>query len=89
MCKMSINNRLWPALVSVVHNIFQCLKDGNMLLDTVKVCVSLCQELYHGVFFPSFFLPLPVLKTTQIWAISKPIMDIFLQILDENWLDDT
>ena len=32
---------------------------------------------------------LPVLKTTRILAISKPIMDIFWQNLDENWLDDT
>ena len=27
--------------------------------------------------------------TIDLWAIPKPIMDIFLHILDENWLDDT
>ena len=63
------------------------LEVGDMLLDSQPLCSS-CQELYHSGFFP-FFLTLPVLKTTDFRAISKPIMDIFLQILDENWLDDT
>ena len=66
MCKIFINNMLWLALISVVQNeIFQCLKDGDMLLDTVNIYINLCQELYHSVFSP-LLLPLSVLKTTTI-----------------------
>ena len=53
MCKISINIMLWLALMSAVQ---------NMLLDTVNLYVSSCQELYHKVFFPLSLL-LPVLKT--------------------------
>ena len=60
-----------------------CLKDGDMLVDRVNACVSFCQELYYSVFVSSF-LPLSILKTTQSLGNSKPKMDIFLHILDEN-----
>ena len=53
-----------------------------------RLCSS-CQELYHSVFFPFFFTASVFEKKPDLRAISKPIMDIFLQILDENWLDDT
>ena len=36
-----------------------------------------------------FFLTISVLKRTRFSGNSKPIMDIYLQILDENWLDHT
>ena len=50
MCKISINNMLWLALMSVIQN-----QHLPMLLDTVNVCISSCQELYHSVFFSLFF----------------------------------
>ena len=65
-------------------NISQCLKDGDMMLDRVNVCVTNDTTAYF--FLP--FLLLPVLKRTQRRAISKLIIDIFLQILDGNWIDD-
>ena len=65
MCKLSINNMLWLALMSVLqNNIFQCLKVGDMLLDTVNVCVVRVRNYTTASFF-QFFLTLPVLKTTR------------------------
>ena len=55
-----------------------------MLFDTDNVCVSSCHELYHSVFYRFWFLKRPDFR-----AIPKLIMDIFLQILDGNWLEDT
>ena len=89
MCKPSINNVLLVTLMSIVQNKhLPMLKSGRYAVRHSQRFCSLCQELYHSVFF-SFFLPLPVLKTTHFRAISKQIMDIFLQILDGNGLDDT
>ena len=59
-----------------------------MLLDLVNVCVVRVRNYTIASFFP-LFLPLPVLKRLDFWAISKQIIDIFLQILDENVRDDT
>ena len=69
-------------------NIFQCLKVGDMLLDSVRVCVVRVRNYTTASFFP-LSLTLPVLKTTRFLGNLKPIMDILLQIFDENWLDDT
>ena len=89
MCKLSINNMLWLTLMSVVQN-----KDLTMLESrryavrlSQRLCSS-CQELYHRFFFP-FFEHFRFKKKHNFPVISKAIMDIFLQILDENWLDDT
>ena len=61
-----------------------------MLLDLVNVCGVRVRNYTTASFFPFFFfLPLPVLKRLDFWAISKQIIDIFLQILDENGRDDT
>ena len=38
MCKLSINNMLWLALMLYRIKSFQCLKVGDMLIDTVNVC---------------------------------------------------
>ena len=52
MCKLSINNMLWLILMSVVQNyIFQCLKVGDMLLDTVNVCVVCIRNYTTASFF--------------------------------------
>ena len=38
MCQISINSMLWLTLIYVIQNKHpQCLKDGDMLLDTVNV----------------------------------------------------
>ena len=40
MCKISINNMLWLSLMSDVQNKhLPMLEIGDMLLDTVNVCV--------------------------------------------------
>ena len=53
MYKIFKDNMLWLALMSVIQNYHlpKCLKEGDMLLDTVNICVSSCQELYHSLFF--------------------------------------
>ena len=60
-----------------------------MLLDTVNVCV-VCVRNYTvaSSFFP-FFYHFQFRKPPDFRAISKSMVDIFLQILGENWLDDT
>ena len=89
MCKISINNMLWLALMSVVQNKHLPMLESQRyaVRHSQRLCSS-CQELYHGIFF-SFFYRFRFRKRPDFRAISKPIMDIFLQILDENWLDDT
>ena len=88
MCKLSINNMLWLALMSVVQNKHIPMLESRRytVRHSQRLC-SLCQELYHSVFFP-FFYHFRFRKQPNFQAISKPIMAIFLQILDENWLDD-
>ena len=64
MCKLSINNMLWLALMSVVQNKqLPMLESRQHAVGHSQRLCSSCQELYHSVFFSSF-LPLPVLKTT-------------------------
>ena len=79
MCKLSIKNMLWLTLVSVVQkkNIFQCLKVGDMLLDTVNICV-VCVRNYTTASLFSFFLMLPVLKTTRFSGNFKASNGYFL-----------
>ena len=65
MCKLSINNMLWLALMSVVQNKHLPMLESRRyaVRHSQRLCSS-CLELYHSVFFP-LFLPLPVLKTTR------------------------
>ena len=77
MCKLSINNMLWLALMSVVQNKHLSMLESrrHAELDTVNVS---CQELYHSVFFSFFFSPLPVLRTTQFSGNFKANNGYFL-----------
>ena len=92
MCKLSINNMLWLALLYIVQNkhlpMLEALKVCHMLLDTVNVCVVRVRN-YTTVSFFLFFLMPPVSKTTPFSGNFKANNGYFLQILDENWLDDT
>ena len=90
MCKISISNMLWLALMSDVQN------KHLPMLERQRYAVRHSQPLCKFVsgiipqhLFSSFFLLLPVLKTTQISGNFKASNGYFLQILDENWLDDT
>ena len=57
MCKLSINNMFWLAWMSVVQNKhLPILKVGDMLLDTVNVCVVCARNYTTADFFPFFFL---------------------------------
>ena len=62
-----------------------------MLLDIVNICVVCVRNYTTASFFSFFFYRFRFFKLPYFSAISKPMMDtcIFLQILDENWLDDT
>ena len=53
MCKLSINNMLWLALMSVVQNKHLPMLESRRyaVRQSQRLC-SLCQELYHSVFFP-------------------------------------
>ena len=55
MCKLSINNMLWLALMSVLHNKHLPMLESRLyaVRHSQRLCSS-CQELYHSVFF--FFL---------------------------------
>ena len=88
MCKLSINNMLWLALMSVVQNKHLLMLESwrYAVRHSQRFC-SLCQELYHSAFFS--FLTLPVLKTTQFSGNFKANNRYSLLDLDENWLDDT
>ena len=72
MCKKSINNMLWLALLSVVQNKHLTMLESwqYAVRHKQRLCSS-CQELYHSVFFP-LFLPLSVLKTTRFLGNFKP-----------------
>ena len=90
MCKLSINNMLWLALMSVVQNKHLPMLEswGYAVKHSQHLCSS-CQELYNCVFFSFFFTASGFVNNPIFGQFQKPIMDIFLQILDENWLDDT
>ena len=78
MCKLSINNMLWRALMSVVQNKHLPMLESQRyaVRYSQRLCSS-CQELYHSVFFP-LFLTLPVLKTTQFLGNFKANNGYFL-----------
>ena len=70
---------LWLALMSVMQNkhILHCLKVGDMLIDTVNVCVVRVRNYTTASFFP-LFLTLPVLKTTRFLGNFKANNGYFL-----------
>ena len=78
MCKLSVNNMLWLALMSVVQNKHLPMLESRQYAarHSQRLCSS-CQELYHSVFFP-FFLTLPVLKTTRFLGNFKANNGYFL-----------
>ena len=53
MCKLSINNMFWLALISVVQNKHLPMLESwrYAVRHSQRLCSS-CQELYHSVFFP-------------------------------------
>ena len=76
MCKLSINNMLWLALMSVIQNKhLPMLESRQNAVRHSQRLYSLCQELYRSVFF---FLPLPVLKTTRFLGNFKANNAYFL-----------
>ena len=81
---------LWLAFMSVVQNKHLPMLGSQQyaVRHSQRFCSS-CQELYHSVFFSVYFLLLPVLKTTRFSGNFKANNGFFLQITDENWLDDT
>ena len=65
MCKLSITNMLWLRLMFVIQNKhLPILKVGDMLLDTVNICVVRVRNYTTASFFPPFFTFL-VLKTIR------------------------
>ena len=56
MCKLSINNMLWLALMSVVQNKHLPMLERRRyaVRHSQRLCSS-CQELYHSVFFSFIF----------------------------------
>ena len=75
------DNMLWLALMSLVQNKhLPMLESGRYAVRYSQRLCSLCQELYHSVFF-SLFLLLPVLKTTLFSGNFKANNGYFLQIL--------
>ena len=65
MCKLSINDMLWLALISVVQNKHLPMLESRRyaVRHSQRLCSS-CQELYHSVFF-SFIFNASGLKTTR------------------------
>ena len=80
MCKLSINNMLWLALMSAVQNKHPPMLESRRyaVRHSQRLCSS-CQELYHSVFF-LLFLTLLVLKTTQFSGNFKANNGYFLAI---------
>ena len=73
MCKLSINNMFWLALISVVQNKhLPMLKSRRYAVRHSQCLCSSCQELFL------FFLPLPVLKTTRFSVNIKANNGYFL-----------
>ena len=55
MCKLSITNMLWLGLMFVIQNKhLPILKVGNMLLDTVNICVVRVRNYTTAFFYPLF-----------------------------------
>ena len=71
MCKLSTNNMLWVALMSVVQNEHLPMLEScrYAVRHSQRLCSS-CQELYHSVFF-SFFTASGFENDPNFWAISK------------------
>ena len=59
----------------------------GIIRHSQRLCKFVSRIITQRLFL--FFLLLPVLKRPEFLAILEPIMDIFFQILDKNWLDDT
>ena len=56
MCKLSINNMLWLALMSVVQNKhLPMLESWRYAVRHSKSLCSSCEELYHSILFFLFF----------------------------------
>ena len=56
MCKLSINNMLWLALMSVVQNKHLPMLESRRYAVKHSQCLcSLCKELFHSFFFFLFF----------------------------------
>ena len=71
---------LWLELMSIVQNKhLPMLESQRYAVRLSQRLCSSCQELYHSVFF-SFFLTLPVLKTTRILSNFKANNGYFLAI---------
>ena len=80
MCKLSINNMLWHALMSVIQNKQLPMLESRQyaVRHSQRLC-SLCHELYHSVFFsPLFTAALPVMKTTRFLGNFKANNGYFL-----------
>ena len=56
MCKLSINNMLWLALMFVVQNKHLAMLESRRYATrhSQRLCSS-CQELYHSLFFSFIF----------------------------------
>ena len=79
MCKLSIKNNimLWLALMSALQNKhLPMLESWRYAVRHCQRLCSSCQELYHGVFFLLFTLP--VLKTTRLSGNFKANNGYFL-----------
>ena len=73
---------LWLALMSVVRNKhLPVLESRRYAVRQVYVHVIRIMNYTTASFFSFFFYRF------RFWK--DPQMDIFLQILDKNWLDDT
>ena len=72
MCKISINNILWLALMSVVQNKHLPMIESRQyaVRHSQRLCSS-CQNFIPQRLFSFFFLPLPVLKTTRFLGSFK------------------
>ena len=83
MCKISINNMLWLALMSVVQNKhFPMLESRRYAVRQSQRLSKWCQELNHNIFFFFFFFTASSFENDPIfWQFQKPIMDIFLQFV--------
>ena len=79
MCKLSINNMLWLALMSVVQNKhLPMLESRRYAVRHSKRLCSSCQELHHSVFFFPFFYRFRFLKATRFSGIFKANNGYFL-----------
>ena len=69
MCKISINNMIWLALMSVVQNKhLLMLESGRYAVRHSKRLCSSCQKLYHTVFFSFFFFTATCFESDPIFG---------------------